>query len=327
MKNQVDRLIDAVKKKVIKESQKPFVVSIMGQTGVGKSSLINALFKTRLKTDPVRPCTKDIQKVVTRDESGHELWFWDLPGIGESSGLDNQYLAEYRNKLLESDVVLWAIHSDSRSLAFDYHSFQHLIESVDDTQRCHLMSKITFVLTKADLLTPAPWILVKREKYGVFVPSRLTKKLLAQKASYCQSVFIRPYTDKILAQTYNDDGFKIVNGKLSFDDHHVYYRGFLDKTTLNTLRARYPQHKEVFLRLYDNYRVIPSSSLFRFNLAQLMLVIINKLGVDAVGRFSNFASQDVMNRIPITKAKKLCNIQILDDKSEQILFDLTTLNL
>jgi predicted GTPase len=42
------------------EKKAPLKVSVMGQTGVGKSSLINALFNTKLDTDPVRPATSKI---------------------------------------------------------------------------------------------------------------------------------------------------------------------------------------------------------------------------------------------------------------------------
>src|SRR6266566_3978628 len=102
----IQQLADEVRKKIKAAEDLPFIVSIMGQTGVGKSSLLNALFNTKLKTDPVRPCTKEIERIVTRGPSNHELWFYDLPGIGEAGKADTQYLNSYREKLIESDVVL-----------------------------------------------------------------------------------------------------------------------------------------------------------------------------------------------------------------------------
>src|SRR5438094_7128332 len=114
-----DMLIrDEVRKRLEEEKKIPLKVSIMGQTGVGKSSLLNALFNTQLKTDPIRPCTKEIERIVLKGQEGHELWFYDLPGIGESDKADSQYLTTYKRMLVDSDIVLWAIHADNRSVAF-----------------------------------------------------------------------------------------------------------------------------------------------------------------------------------------------------------------
>src|SRR5690242_8937167 len=110
------RLVDEVKGRRDKKRNAPLVIAIMGQTGVGKSSLINALFNTQLKTDPIRPSTKEIERVILKGKSGHELWFYDLPGIGESDQADTQYLTIYRQMLADSDIVLWAIHVDNRSV-------------------------------------------------------------------------------------------------------------------------------------------------------------------------------------------------------------------
>jgi ABC-type uncharacterized transport system ATPase component len=84
------QISDEVRKRLEEGKNILLKVSIMGQTGVGKSSLLNALCITQLGTDRIRPCTKEIERVVTRGLSNHELWFYDLPGIGEAVSLTIQ---------------------------------------------------------------------------------------------------------------------------------------------------------------------------------------------------------------------------------------------
>lgn len=174
------------------EVSKPFIVAIMGQTGVGKSSLINALFNTKLQTDPLRPCTQEIECVVAENEAGHQLWFYDLPGIGESEDADAKYVQQYRQILIESDVVLWAILADSRSVSLDFKVLRQVLDSPQE-QQSQLISKITVVLTKADLLTPDPWILaISQQKDSAYFyprPKSKTEKNLSEKSAYYQQLF------------------------------------------------------------------------------------------------------------------------------------------
>ncbi|KYC35395.1 hypothetical protein WA1_06100 [Scytonema hofmannii PCC 7110] len=331
----IEQIKAEVERAIAQEENKPFVVSIMGQTGVGKSSLLNALFGTRLATSSVRPCTKEIERVTTKNQLGHELWFYDLPGIGESDEADAQYLQQYRQKLLNSDVVLWAIHADNRSITFDTRALNQILSSFSKSEQVELISKITFVLTKVDLLTSPPWILSvdlptsppwvlpKMDRYGVFVPHPLTRQILQEKASYYQEVFLKPYGELVVSQTYNDSYFDVNEPPFSYDRDTVRYHGFLTLQSLEGLKKRFPQHSKIFERLYDNYQVIPCSSLFRYNLNQLMLVIVNKLGVNAIKRFKNFFDSKQMNKVLLSEAKKYSNIMVFDANRNKVIFDLS----
>jgi len=310
-----DQELAALKASVLEQFKsiihRPFKVSIIGQTGVGKSSLLNALFNLNLKTDAVKPCTKEIEEIPITNPQGHTLLFYDLPGIGESTEADEQYLQSYRTHLLESDVVLWAIHGDNRSVTFDLESLHKLMSSFDKAQHAQLMSKLTFVLTKTDLLYPPPWFLVEIEGgFAKFVPSKPVLEILEQKSAYYQEQFLRPYANLIVSHTFNDCKFNIAEGRLSFDESFVYYHGFLDSQTLSNLKGKYPNYSEVFDRLYDNYQVVPCSATLRFNLNKLMLVIVNKLGQDAIIRFRNFFEESHLDRLPIAQSKELFNIVI-----------------
>jgi uncharacterized protein len=318
---------DEVRKRLEEEKKIPLKVSIMGQTGVGKSSLLNALFNTQLKTDPIRPCTKEIERVVTRGRSNHELWFYDLPGIGEAGKADTQYLESYREKLIESDVVLWAIHADSRSVTFDLDALFKILKSVDKIEQGRLMSKIIFVLTKADLLTPPPWILNQIGNNGVFIPHPDTTGVLEQKEHYYQETFILPFGNLITTQTYHKGDFTIDAPPLSYDRSNAYYQGFLSKETVIQLKKQFPGHDDVFNRLYDGCRVISCSSLFRYNLLLLMRIIVDKLGVEAIARFRNFYTNQEMNVISLSRARGYCNMRIVDSHKGRMVFDLARMKL
>ena len=125
-----DVIRSMILEELIAQRNKPFVVSIMGQTGVGKTSLINALFNTKLRVDAVRPTTKEIERVTIKNAKGHTIIFCDMPGIGESEHADSVYLAEYRKQLLESDIVIWAIHADNRATVFDVQTIKRDRKSV-----------------------------------------------------------------------------------------------------------------------------------------------------------------------------------------------------
>lgn len=296
----VFRLFKEVERELERIEQMPFQVSILGQTGVGKSSLINALFGTNLRTDPIRPCTKEIERIVVKGQNDHELWFYDLPGIGESEKTDDYYLSQYRERFEQSDVILWAFHADNRSVTFDLDALRKILSPFSDEEKGKLVSKVTFVMTKVDTIYFPPWIFCKQGSHGFFAPSDSVKEVLQQKSLYYQDIFLRPFGDFLISKTHNKEQVDhIENTNISCNEFTIEYIGFMDRNTLLNLQQNHKKHKDIFERLYDNYQVIYCSSKFKLNLCQLILVIINKLGPQAFIRFKNFAQSNDLDSVLI----------------------------
>ncbi|KAB7706442.1 GTP-binding protein [Plesiomonas shigelloides] len=125
------------------------VIGIMGKTGVGKSSLCNALFKQPLS--PVshsEGCTRTPLRFTL--EAGHrQLTLIDLPGAGESQAYDVEYQQLYKNQLPELDLILWVMKADDRACATDEAFYQFLLDCGVDPQR------MVFVLNQADKAEPS----------------------------------------------------------------------------------------------------------------------------------------------------------------------------
>ena len=123
------------------------VIGIMGKTGVGKSSLCNALFAGEVSpVNDVSSCTRE--PLSFRLQVGERfMTIMDLPGVGESGVRDTEYAALYREHLPRLDLVLWLIKADDRALAVDEHFYREVIGEA-------YRHKVLFVISQSDKVEP-----------------------------------------------------------------------------------------------------------------------------------------------------------------------------
>lgn len=124
-------------------------IGLMGKTGAGKSSLINALFQSPLSpVSDVSGCTRQAQS-FTMAMGCHVMTFIDLPGVGESLERDREYHQLYRNLLPELDLIIWVLKADDRAWSSDEQCYHFL------TEQCgYQPSRFLFVLNQADKIEP-----------------------------------------------------------------------------------------------------------------------------------------------------------------------------
>ena len=73
-------------------------VGIFGDTGVGKSSLCNALFgKDIAKISNVEACTRHPQEILVGDKGKGGIVLVDVPGVGEDPARHKEYIELYKS--------------------------------------------------------------------------------------------------------------------------------------------------------------------------------------------------------------------------------------
>ncbi|HGN1202937.1 TPA: GTPase family protein [Providencia rettgeri] len=124
-------------------------IGLMGKTGAGKSSLINALFQSTLSpVSDVSGCTRQAQR-ASMTMNNHTLTFIDLPGVGESLERDREYHQLYRNLLPELDLIIWVLKADDRAWSSDEQCYRFL------TEQCgYQPNRFLFVLNQTDKIEP-----------------------------------------------------------------------------------------------------------------------------------------------------------------------------
>ncbi|EPJ7086991.1 GTPase family protein [Citrobacter amalonaticus] len=126
------------------------VIGIMGKTGVGKSSLCNALFRSEIcAVNAVEACTREPQRVRMRFGQ-HYLTLVDLPGVGESQSRDKEYCELYQEQLPKLDMVLWVLKADDRAFSVEEQFYQAILAQCGSA-----MPTVLWILNQVDKVEPS----------------------------------------------------------------------------------------------------------------------------------------------------------------------------
>ena len=154
------------------------------------------------------------------------------------------------------------------------------------------------------------------------VPQKSTQQLFEAKGRYFADALLKPFAGDLRASTYRQGDWRPKDSRFRVSDTEIVFDGFLSEEVAADLKQRDPVGADAIDRLTDNHRVIPFSSLFRFNLCQLLSVVVNKMGTEAVQRFQAALGTADLNQLPFTTAVGFGNLLVLDTATNKVVFDL-----
>lgn len=157
----------------IELNNKPPTIGLVGVSGVGKSSTINAMFKTSLAISHTVACTKEFEatdmslQIKTGEISGEQtsLRVIDAPGLGEDIMIDSKYIKMYHQYLPQCDVILWVLSARNRAIALDQTYLKEFLQYSE---------KIVFGVNQVDLVYPMNW------NHKINLPSKEMEKNITE---------------------------------------------------------------------------------------------------------------------------------------------------
>lgn len=185
-------ILEKIKNEISKIRNYTPKVAIFGDTGVGKSSLCNALFgKNIAEISDVEACTRAPQEILLSGE-GNGITLLDVPGVGEDPQRHAEYRELYKSLLPGLDLVIWAIKADDRKYATSIEIYQEILKP--NLEKC----PVIFVITQADKIEPHRKWDVQKNEPGEEQVVNLTKKINDISSRFNVS------TNKIVAVSAND---------------------------------------------------------------------------------------------------------------------------
>lgn len=174
--------IDTIERQIQKsvDNMKPPTIAIIGFTGVGKSSTLNALFNAGQMTSDIRACTQEAKQFTGDIEpyTGRKgiINIYDMPGLGESITKDQHHYEVYAKILPTVDVIIWTFHAEDRAMTPMQNAILALVERIGPD----FTKKLLFAINKADAVAPgeSAW----NDKFNI--PSREQKINLDMFESY-----------------------------------------------------------------------------------------------------------------------------------------------
>jgi small GTP-binding protein len=172
-------------------------VAIFGKTGVGKSSLTNALFgKDVCKVSDVEACTREPQEVFFKLEgASNGIKLLDVPGIGESAERDKQYFKLYAEILKEADMTLWVLKADDRTFSADEEFYKTCMKPYIDADK-----PFAVAVSQVDKIEPfREWDEIKH------LPGPTQEGNIAKKLNYVAQQFGDLKVSQVVAVSANEN--------------------------------------------------------------------------------------------------------------------------
>lgn len=159
----MDRLLSQLEEQLANEP--PPRIALIGETGVGKSSTLNALFNAGQTVSHTEACTQEAAEIrvplgsifVDRmhvdsvEVAAGDLIVFDMPGLNESLESRSHHLGVYEDVLSQVDVALWILDGSNRAMG----AIQDEIRKLDP----RLTQRMVFALNKVDAIFPeTEWI-------------------------------------------------------------------------------------------------------------------------------------------------------------------------
>lgn len=191
-------LLNRIKAELTRVREYTPKVGVFGDTGVGKSSLCNALFgKEIAKISDVEACTRHPQEILLGEKDKGGIVLVDVPGVGEDPKRHKEYVELYKSLVPNLDLVLWAIKSDDRKYLSAIDVYNEVL--LPHIQKC----PVVFVITQADKIEPhREWDVVNNK------PGQKQEANITSKANDISSRF-NVSTNKIIAVS-SSDGYNLV---------------------------------------------------------------------------------------------------------------------
>ena len=130
----------------------PLRFLVAGQTGAGKSSLVNALAEDVHAAVDVLPATRDFTPYEVQREGMPQLFIIDSPGVSREEDIERLV-----DKAMESDLILWVVSANRADRDQDHAALDAIRRRFRDSPE-RVPPEIIPVVTHIDRLRPfAEW--------------------------------------------------------------------------------------------------------------------------------------------------------------------------